>query len=61
MASVKDRSINYDYNNPMKTFNLAMDLLFAGHEEDSEGKHPFEDEEDKGCAEYHFKKDMGEI
>jgi hypothetical protein len=24
-------------------------------------KHPLEEEEDRGCAEYHLKKDMGEI
>ncbi len=26
-----------------------------------EGKHPFEEKEDRGCAELHFKQDMGEI
>ncbi|MCK5609991.1 hypothetical protein KAR91_49415 [Candidatus Pacearchaeota archaeon] len=28
---------------------------------DKEGKHPFEDDEDRGCEEYHMRKDMGEI
>lgn len=26
-----------------------------------EGKHPFEDDEDRGCDKLHFRQDMGEI
>lgn len=35
MGSKADRPINYDFKNPLKTFNLAFDLFFADHLTDS--------------------------